>query len=1132
VADAIGIAGTSTNFICDHITASWGWDETFSITSNGFGTIQNSIISEGMNDLAPIGGENGGERHAFGSLAGGNNLSFFRNLMAHFLIRMPSITSSSNIMDIRNCVIYNWQSRPVNNGSLAKANLVNNYFKPGPATIASGSVTVRSNFLFPTGDGLAGTYGKFYCEGNVVEGTDLGTTVEDQWRGVRLENTSNQNLYLDDTKNRNINGDIVPFEIPVDLYEDQIVSANQAYIDILQDAGMNINRDSVDIRIINEVTTGTVTYTGATTGLLGILDTVENQGPNNQNGTWPELVSGTSVDLGTSGDGIPDSWKISNGLTINTNYGIAGTPETHAYLFSPDGYRWIEVYSHWLIDENNEFTLTLSSNNVTMGTVSRIPETGSFDNGESVQLIANENEGFRFQSWREGSVSGPILSNNLIYNHVMNSNITIIGVFLLPTSGNKKLKAKINKTPPLANTELAGGWADLHIDGIVTGGASGSTYFFNESSSRLSTRNSNMYSGFDAMWTFIGDNPTTPMTVIWNGGDVNLLARNYGIGNNAYPYRIPQSGEPILTIENKTVMTSAGQKFIGGSFQFKGWKNCIIRNWVRMGDGQGGEEADYLPHGGNGMGFTNCQRLWVDHCELDSEATIDGTGQLTDASLDFGEMCDYVTVSNCYIRRSEKTSLISYSDEDFNDRGKLRITYRNNLWENNHLRQPYARFGKIHHLNSVFRYNPVFTASPTQYPWARIIEIGVESQFYSQGNKYYGHRYCLMDRDWDNVSALSGFITDNDWSDPSPTFSSFNGVPGTTYKGLGNIRPENVTWNPNTIPGYSYPLGLMTPDQAEVYVLQWAGAKYHNKIPVVFNFNIGRGFGVEVDGGGSATPIVITTKTQFEDNFEGSNKVLDIRADINLDDIQYAFGSNITIKSTTGARIQYGQFRFESGSNAKIENIERRRSYNDLMSFKLWEGVLIKHCKFDGETSGLWVQEGLVFDGLVDFGNGVSDNITVMFCQFLNHNKAMLLGSELYTGLTKASLLWNYWYNCYQRFPRTAMSNVDLTNNYILACRNGVGLADNGNIRGGNNYYKDCNTGIDYRVGTELGAYYSATGDIFDNVTNGTTLIPEPIPSWTIPSTVGSSSYAVTPLAAADVPAFVLANSGNILHTL
>lgn len=285
----------------------------------------------------------------------------------------------------------------------------------------------------------------------------------------------------------------------------------------------------------------------------------------------------------------------------------------------------------------------------------------------------------------------------------------------------------------------------------------------------------------------------------------------------------------------------------------------------------------------------------------------------------------------------------------------------------------------------------------------------------------------------------------------------------------------------------------------------------------------------------------MTNLTQFNDAYAagGSTKVIDVQANITrVVNSVYNWTSNLTIMSTNGSTIDQGTDKFQEISNVKTENIRRRRNANtsagngDLFNCRNTEGLLFKHCTFDGESSGLWTRDSLVYDGLVDFGNGASDDITVMFCQFLNHDKGMLLGSELFSGLTKVSLLWNYWYNVYQRFPRTAMSNVDLTNNYIHACRNGVGIEENGNIRGGYNYYKDCNKAIDYRVGEELGAYYSAVSDIFDNVASGTTLRPETVPSWTVPATVGATPYAVTAIAAADVPAFVLANSGNVLHTL
>ncbi len=368
--------------------------------------------------------------------------------------------------------------------------------------------------------------------------------------------------------------------------------------------------------------------------------------------------------------------------------------------------------------------------------------------------------------------------------------------------------------PPLV--ENAGGWADLHPSGLVTGGAGGDRLYFNESSLV------NGKEGFEALWETISINRPTPLELWWTGGDISLDPVNFdfGGGNNF-----------INKPENKTIFGTAGQELRGGSFRPRGWRNIIWRNFKRRGDGLGGESAGYLPHAGNGLSFIYCERIWVDHMEFDSEATVPGTEQLTDGPLDFGIECDHITVSNSYIRRNNKTSLVSWSDADTFDRGKQRITYRNCLWENNMIRQPFARFGKIHLLNNVFRYVPTFTASPTQYTWANICEIGVESQFYSQGNKYYGHRYCFRDRDWSNPSALSGLISDGDWFDPSPTFSSFNGNGGQYRR--ESFRTSNVTFNPNTIDGYEFPLGLMTPDQAEAYVLQWAGAKYHIKNPIV-----------------------------------------------------------------------------------------------------------------------------------------------------------------------------------------------------------------------------------------------------------------------------------------------------------
>ncbi len=48
-ADALSIGG-SQRVMIDHVSASWGMDETLSVTGSADVTVQHSIISEGLND--------------------------------------------------------------------------------------------------------------------------------------------------------------------------------------------------------------------------------------------------------------------------------------------------------------------------------------------------------------------------------------------------------------------------------------------------------------------------------------------------------------------------------------------------------------------------------------------------------------------------------------------------------------------------------------------------------------------------------------------------------------------------------------------------------------------------------------------------------------------------------------------------------------------------------------------------------------------------------------------------------------------------------------------------------------------------------------------------------------------------
>jgi pectate lyase len=304
--DAFEARSGCNNLIIDHCSFSWGLDETCSVYGVSNSTIQNSIISEGLNDVSKFGKD---FQHSYGGIIGGNNISFFQNLMCHFKIRMPSISRGSNILDIRNNVFYNWEFRATNNGAQAKTNLVSNFYKPGPASFARPkNQLIDQAFLWPSAtDGDISSYGFFFLEGNYLEGRqDLD---KDQWKGVRLENSEKTKLYLDLLKNEDEDDKLVSFHIPIGVYSKTLTS-QESYTNVLLNSGSSLARDQIDIRIVDEVKSGKTTFSGSKNGLSGIIDS------QNDVGGWPILKS-LPPPVDTDRDGMPDDWELAKGLNPN-----------------------------------------------------------------------------------------------------------------------------------------------------------------------------------------------------------------------------------------------------------------------------------------------------------------------------------------------------------------------------------------------------------------------------------------------------------------------------------------------------------------------------------------------------------------------------------------------------------------------------------------------------------------------------------------------------------------------------------------------------------------------------------------------------------------------------------------------
>jgi pectate lyase len=279
------------HLIFDHISASWGKDETVDLYRSRYVTFQWSMIEESY--------WHPGFTHNCGLIVGenGNHVSIHHTLFAHHRSRNPCI--KAGIADIRNNVIYNFRDgftqydHPNFSGQF---NLVGNYFKRGP----SDPNIHPFNWL---------SSGKYYVTDTYIEGIGL---IRDPWReahklhGLRYHAGRGQRA-------------AEPFDMPPVTTH----SAQEAYELVLAQAGA-WPRDVVSRRTVDEVRRG-----GGSWGI---------QEPN-------DLLEGLSIlpaPPDADDDGMPDAWEIMNGLDPHK-------PDHNSVMSS--GYTAIEQYINERADQ-------------------------------------------------------------------------------------------------------------------------------------------------------------------------------------------------------------------------------------------------------------------------------------------------------------------------------------------------------------------------------------------------------------------------------------------------------------------------------------------------------------------------------------------------------------------------------------------------------------------------------------------------------------------------------------------------------------------------------------------------------------------------------------------------------------
>lgn len=228
--NAIAVIG-GRRVVIDHVSASWATDQVAQAWAGARDvTFSNCVISEGLlYSIHPKGA------HSYGLLIGGNvvQVSIVRSLLAHNWFRNPVIEGGTRVVTVNN-FIYNPGVREVitnhgttgNNVSIAPSlgSIIGNAGRGGPSSNPPPATRIRFY------DDVVDT-SRFYVSDNAFQGP------------VTLESNPASLLVA-----------APPFALPSPL---TILPSSGVEAYVKANAGARpLDRDAVDIRIMNEITTG------------------------------------------------------------------------------------------------------------------------------------------------------------------------------------------------------------------------------------------------------------------------------------------------------------------------------------------------------------------------------------------------------------------------------------------------------------------------------------------------------------------------------------------------------------------------------------------------------------------------------------------------------------------------------------------------------------------------------------------------------------------------------------------------------------------------------------------------------------------------------------------------------------
>jgi len=210
-----------------------------------------------------------------------------------------------------------------------------------------------------------------------------------------------------------------------------------------------------------------------------------------------------------------------------------------------------------------------------------------------------------------------------------------------------------------------------------------------------------------------------------------------------------QAARSVIKLGSNTSLIGVGADagFVNASVVVSNADNVIVRNlrfqnpcdvnpvWDPKDGSTGNWNSQF-----DSIVVSGSTHVWIDHNSFTDAPATDDTfpiengmrKQCHDGALDINKASDFVTVSYNHFALHDKNVLIGSGDSAVGDRGHLRITVSNNLFEHVSSRSPRVRYGRVHVFNNLYRGD----RKHAQYPHEYSIGVGKEADIIAEDNVF------------------------------------------------------------------------------------------------------------------------------------------------------------------------------------------------------------------------------------------------------------------------------------------------------------------------------------------------------------------------------------------------------------